>query len=79
MIVYAKTIYPRLTANATVRIKGHIYKVHFWYPSRTYEFTSETTETRIKTEQEVADLLLAKRVEIIDRGLGDPWKIQKTP
>lgn len=68
-----RPLYPRLTTNCTVRIKGHIYKVS-WWSNRTYEFVSETTETRIKTEVEVRDLLLQKRIEILDYGLDAAWK-----
>ncbi len=71
-----KTLHPRLTTGCTVRIKGHTYKVG-WWSNRTYEFVSKTTETRIKTEQEVCDLLRQKRIEILDWGLDDAWKETK--
>ena len=64
-----RPIFPRLISGSVVQIKGHVFKVSFWYPKRMYEFESKTTHSRWKTEQEVADLIKANRVIVINDGL----------
>ena len=63
-----KTLFPRLTNGCTVKVKGDIYKV-YWLSTRNYEFISKTTHTRVKTEVEVRDMLLQKRIKVLDWGL----------
>lgn len=61
-----KTIYPRIANNSMVLVKNEMYNVHWLNLSRTYEFThSNPKMNRIKTEQEVADMLLLKRIIVV--------------
>ncbi len=69
-----RPLYPRLTNNSTVMIEKITYNVHWMNLNRTYEFESKETHTRVKTEAEVQQLLIDKRILIIDDGLSDAWK-----
>jgi len=63
-------ILPRLPHNCDVLVKNVQYRVT-WWSNRTYEFADKQGNIKVKTEKEVQQLLLDKRIVKLNNGDAD--------